>query len=493
MPCASTRLFTWLMTGLIGLGLGPIAAGASPDRPNIVIILADDLGYGDPQCYNSDSKIPTPNMDRLAEEGMRFTDAHTPSSVCTPTRYGLLTGRYCWRTRLKSGVLNGYSRALIEADRSTIGELCKQYGYRTAAIGKWHLGFQEFAGRNERVDYDLPLRPGPVTQGFDYFFGIPASLDMPPYVFVKNDRPIEPLFYTIGASKHRRQGGGGFWRAGAIGGTFRHIDCLPRLTREARRFIDDHVSRHPDQPFLLYFALTAPHTPWLPTEEFRGRSGAGYYGDFVVQVDWTVGQILAELDRHGIAENTLLIFTSDNGAHWLPRDIQQFGHRANGPWRGQKADIHEGGHRVPFIVRWPAKVAPGTTSDQLLCLTDVYATLAELFGKPLADNEAEDSYSFLSVLTGSSAGKQLRTAIVSHSGRGMFAIREGHWKLILGLGSGGFTPPAFRQPRPGEPPGQLYNLADDPAETKNVYAEHPEIVERLTKLLDTYKASGRSR
>ncbi len=466
---------------------------AAAERPNIVIILADDLGYGDPRCYNADSKIPTPNIDRLAQQGMRFTDAHTPSSVCTPTRYGLLTGRYCWRTRLKSGVLKGYSRALIEPDRPTIGTLAKKYGYRTAAIGKWHLGFQTPAKGAGRVDYDLPLRPGPITQGFDYFFGIPASLDFPPYVFVRNDRPIEPLFYTIGASQHRRRGGGGFWRAGRIGGTFRHIDCLPRLTREALWFIQDHVAHHADQPFLLYFALTAPHTPWLPTAEFRGKSGAGYYGDFVVQVDWVVGQILAELDRHDLTENTLVLFTSDNGAHWLPRDIQQFGHRANGPWRGQKADIHEGGHRVPFIVRWPGRVPPGSISDQLVCLTDVYATLAEILGHPLSDSEAEDSYSFLPSLTGKPASGPVRHALVSHSGWGMFAIRDGHWKLILGLGSGGFTPPTFRKPGPGEPPGQLYNLADDPAETRNVYADYPEIVDRLQRLLETYKQSGRSR
>ncbi len=472
------------------LSTPPAVRGA--ERPNIVLILADDLGYGDPGCYNPDSKIPTPNIDRLAAEGIRFTDAHTPSAVCTPTRYGLLTGRYCWRTRLKRGVLIGSSRALIEPDRSTIAALLQKYGYRTAAIGKWHLGFQD-PEQGRQVDYDLPLRPGPVTQGFDYFFGIPASLDMEPYVFVRNDTPVEPLLGRIAASKMRRRGGGGFWRAGRISPSFRHEDCLPRLTREALWFIQDHQANYPDRPFFLYFALTAPHTPWMPIEPFRGATPVGYYGDFVAQVDWVVGLITAELDRLGIAHNTLVIFTSDNGAHWLPSDIQRYGHRANGPLRGQKADIHEGGHRVPFIVRWPARARAGAVTGRLVCLTDVYATLAELVGHELAENEAEDSYSFLDELLGSKPQQPVRSAIVHHSGSGMFAIRKGPWKLILGLGSGGFTPPRRLEPTPGGPKGQLYNLAEDPAETRNLWLEKPDVVSELTQLLERYRASGRSR
>ena len=487
---------SWKATAVLWAGLCWVVASCvsapAAERPNIVLILADDLGYGDPRCYNPESKIPTPNIDRLAQQGIRFTDAHTPSAVCTPTRYGLLTGRYCWRTRLKRGVLNGSSRALIEPGRSTLGSLLQKYGYRTAAIGKWHLGFQDPAEQGP-VDYDLPLRPGPVTQGFDYFFGIPASLDMEPYVYVRNDAPVEPLIGRVARSEPRRFGGAGFWRAGRISPSFRHEDCLPRLTREALRFIQDHRAQHADQPFFLYFALTAPHTPWMPLEPFRGSTPVGYYGDFVAQVDWVVGQVMAELDRLGIAEDTLLIFTSDNGAHWLPGEIQRYGHRANGPLRGQKADIHEGGHRVPFILRWPGRAPAGRTSNQLLCLTDVYATIAEILGHELKENEAEDSYSFLFEVLQTKPSRPVREAIVHHSGAGMFAIRKGPWKLILGLGSGGFTPPRRMNPAPGGPKGQLYNLASDLAETNNLWLKEPERVKELTELLEQYRASGRSR
>lgn len=460
----------------------------APPLPHLVLILADDMGYGDPRCYNPDSRIPTPFMDRLAAEGIRFTDAHTPSSVCTPTRYGLLTGRYCWRTRLKSGVLNGYSPALIEPGRMTLASLLKQHGYVTACIGKWHLGL----GEEEPTDFSQPLRPGPLEAGFDTFFGIAASLDMPPYVFIENDRVTEaPTDYTEG-SKPRREGGGGFWRAGAIAPHFRHEEVLPTLTGRAVRFIEERATK-PEQPFFLYLALTAPHTPWMPTAEFRGKSGAGYYGDFVAQVDWSIGQVMEALERCGLAGNTLLIVTSDNGAHWLPKEIEEFGHRANGPWRGQKADIHEGGHRVPFIARWPGKIPPGAVSNEVICLTDLLATVAALLGTSLPSDAGEDSFNILPALLGQPDRGPLREATVFHSGSGMFAIRQGPWKLILGLGSGGFTPPREVKPKPGEPEGQLYNLEEDPQEQRNLYSQRPDIVAHLKALLETYRQRGHSR
>lgn len=458
------------------------------ELPNIIFLMADDLGSGDLGCYNPDSKIPTPNMDRLASEGMRFTDAHTPSAVCTPTRYGVLTGRYCWRTRLKRGVLWGYDRLLIEPDRVTAPSLLKQHGYTTAGVGKWHLGL----GNRERTDYSQPLTPGPNSVGFDTYFGIPASLDMDPYVFFENDRPIEAPTETIAASQQRRRGGDGFWRAGPIAPSFRHIDVLPTLGQRAVAYLEERAKAGRGQPFFLYLPLAAPHTPWLPTAEFEGKSQAGPYGDFVVQVDWTIGQVTAALDRLGLRENTLLIVTSDNGAHWTPGDKQKYGHLANLHRRGQKADIWEGGHRVPFLARWPGKIPAGSTSDETICLTDLLATCAAIVGADLPANAGEDSVNILPALLDQPRSEPLREAIVHHSANGTFAIRQGPWKLILGLGSGGFSQPKTRKPQPGGPTGQLYHLGKDPAEEKNVFLEHPEIVSRLTALLDSYRKSGRS-
>ncbi len=474
---------------LLGLGACQPEAPDTPPRPNIVVVLADDMGYGDTGVYNPDSKIPTPHIDRLASEGMRFTDAHSPSAVCTPTRYGVLTGRYAWRTHLKSWVLAGYSPNLIDTTRQTIASLLKQHGYATGAIGKWHLGL----GDADSTDYNQRLRPGPNALGFDYFFGIPASLDFAPYVYVENEHVYEPHTATIAASTMRRHGGEGFWRAGPIAPSFRHIDVLPTLTEKAVAFIEQQATDTPDQPFFLYVPLSAPHTPWLPTDAFAGRSDAGPYGDFTAQVDHTVGQILDALDRTGERDNTLFIFTSDNGAHWLPDDIEAYDHLANLSWRGQKADIWEGGHRVPFVVRWPGSVAAGSTSDQMVSLTDLFATAAAIVEAPMPDDAGEDSFSLLPILKGEAATSRRRDALVNHSGDGMFAIRQDGWKLILGRGSGGFTPPRRLDPPPGEPAGQLYNLNDDPAEQHNRYDQEPALVERLTALLEHYQTQGRSR
>jgi arylsulfatase A len=458
-------------------------------RPNIVLILADDLGYGDLGCYNEHSRIPTPRIDRLAREGMRFTDAHTPCSVCSPTRYGLLTGRYAWRSRLKSGVLNGYSRALIEPGRLTLASLLKSQGYRTACIGKWHLGL----GTEEPADFAKPLTPGPNSVGFDESFVLPASLDIPPYVFVENERVTIAPSETIAGSEMRRRGGNGFWREGAIAPGFKHADTLPTLADRAIGFVSRQT---PAKPFFLYLPLTAPHTPWMPTDEFRGRSGAGYYGDFVAQVDATVGKVLDALSHQQLADNTLVILTSDNGAHWLPSDIETWEHRANGSWRGQKADLWEGGHRVPFIVRWPGKVAADSQTDELICLTDVMATLAAIVGQKLPAAAGEDSFNFLHVLLSQEITKStrpVREAIVHHSADGTFAIRQGVWKLATKLGSHGFSDPKDVAPEPGGATGQLYDLSADPAESHNRWLEQPEIVERLTRLLAGYQDQGRTR
>lgn len=478
-----------LVTAPAEAQLGEEVRRGGAGQPNIVVILADDMGYGDPGAYNPDSRIPTPNIDRLAAEGMRFTDAHSPSAVCTPTRYGLLTGRYAWRTHLKMGVTWGYSPSLMDPERTTIASLLRENGYATAAIGKWHLGL----GDADSTDYGGLLRPGPNAVGFDYFFGIPASLDMDPYVYVENERVLAEPTEMIERSEHRRRGGDGFWREGLAAPGFEHIEVLPGTARRAVSWIHDRASDGSGTPFFLYFPLSAPHAPWLPTAEFDGASGAWYYGDFAAQVDHVVGQVLDALDETGQRDNTLVLFTSDNGAHWLPEQIEEFGHRANGIWRGQKADIWEGGHRVPFVVRWPGVVRESSVSDQVVSLTDLLATFAGVLDVTVAADAGEDSYSILPALLEEDPSGPIREAIVHHSQDGMFAIREGRWKLILGLGSGGFSDPKRLQPEPGAPEWQLYDLERDPRELTNVFDEHPEVVGRLATLLLRYREQGHSR
>ena len=465
--------------------LNALPAAAAARRPNIVYVLADDLGWGDLECYNADSAVPTPHANRFATQGVRFTDMHSPSSVCTPTRYGILTGRYCWRTRLKSGVLQGYSPALVEPGRLCVPGMLQRQGYYTAGVGKWHLGL----GDREKTDYTQPLRPGPLDIGFDSYFGIPSSLDFEPYLFFENDRPVEqPTSTTPGATQPPR---GVFWRAGAMAPHFQFPEVLPKLTDRAVSIIRERA-RTPQQPFFLYFALSAPHTPWVPVQPFLGRSKAGLYGDFVAQVDDTLGRVLGALDETGQADNTLVVFTSDNGAHWTPEDKAAWPHRANANWRGMKADIWDAGHRIPFLARWHGKIKPGTVSNQLGCLTDLMAKAADIAGFKLPNNAAEDSYDLLPTLLGR-ARAPIRNAIVHHSHRGMFSIREKNWKLELGLGSGGFSTPVTLEPTPGGPEGQLYDLANDPAETNDVYLKHPNVVARLTALLDRYRNQGYSR
>jgi arylsulfatase A-like enzyme len=440
---------------------------------------------GDLGCYNKNSKIPTPHMDAVARRGMRFLDAHSSASVCTPSRYSILTGRYAWRTRLQQAVLRGYDPMLIEPGRLTWPLMLQRLGYRTAGIGKWHLGL----GNANPVDYSKEFRPGPVTVGFDYFFGIPSSLDFPPYVFVENDRVTAFPSEKIAGSKSQRDGGDGYWREGPIAPGFRHADVLPTITQKATGWLEKQKA---DQPFFLYFALTGPHTPWLPAKEFQGKSQAGPYGDFVVQVDAAVGQIIAVLDRLNLSDNTLIIVTSDNGAHWTPDDIRRYGHRSNLLLRGQKEDIWEAGHRIPFIAAWKGHIPAGSTSSETICQVDMLATTADLLKYKLPADAAEDSDSILPALLGEKRDRPLREATVHHSHLGVFAIRQGDWVLIEGLGSGGFTAPLTVKPKAGGPKGQLYNLARDPRQERNVYLDNPDRVAAMQALLDRYRKEGRS-
>jgi len=490
-------------------GLVQPAADAQETRlPNIVLVLADDLGYGDVRCNNPRGKIPTPNIDRLAAGGMRFTDAHTTSSVCTPTRYSLLTGRYHWRTRLQSGVLGGLSPPLIAPGRLTVAELLRQRGYHTACIGKWHLGMQwvrkagtpEFNDQIEKgpegwnVDFTRPIVRGPNAVGFDYYFGISASLDMVPYTFIENDRvtvvPTVDRSYPLMLGKDARR-----TRPGPAAQQFEAADVLPTLTGQAvdyiaRRAADARAGR----PFFLYLPLNAPHTPIVPTPEWQGRSGLNYYADFVMQTDASIGQVVRALEEHGLSENTLLIVTSDNGCSPeadFPVLLAK-GHNPSHVFRGHKADIWDGGHRVPFLVRWPGKTPPGSTSDALVSLVDFMATAAEIVGAKLPDNAAEDSISFLPILLGKTS-KPCREVLVHQSISGKFAIRQGRWKLELCPGSGGWSSP--RDPeaaKKGLPRVQLYDMQSDAGEQRNLQAEHPEVVKQLTSLLEQYVAQGRS-
>jgi arylsulfatase A len=462
----------------------PAAETIASDRPpNILVILADDLGSGDVGAYNADSAIPTPHLDALAAQGMRFTDAHSPSAVCTPTRYGLLTGRYAWRSRLKRWVLDGSSPLLLDEGRPTLPGVLRDAGYATHGVGKWHLGL----GSTQPTDYDAPFDAGPKTVGFDHFEGIPASLDMEPYVWIIDDGLEAPPSSELPASRHRRQGGGGFWRKGRAAEGFDMQDVLPRIGRTACRMIEDLSDS--DDPFLLYVPLSAPHTPWMPDEDHAGRSRAGHYGDFVAMVDTVVGSMLTCLEGSGLSKNTLVVFTSDNGAHWPMSDIDQYGHAANLHYRGQKADIHEGGHRVPFIVRWPEHVEPDTASDATICLTDVFPTMVAAAGTSLPDDAAPDGVNLLSLLVDDGPVTDRRRAIIHHSGDGMFSIRHGRWKLIEGLGSGGFTKPARRDADDGAVDVQLYDLESDPSERSNLAGSRVEKVRELRALLEAVRTA----
>ena len=488
-----------LSTVTVAVTPSQAAPAQAADNPNIVYILADDLGYGDLSCLNRESKITTPNVDRLAEQGITFADAHSPSSVCSPTRYGVLTGRYCWRSRLKSSVLLGYDRPLIETDRLTVPALLKQHGYNTAAIGKWHLGLgwqladggalpeKDQLKDDPGIDYARPIGGGPTALGFDTFFGISASLDMAPYCYIRDDRATQvPSQPTKGRPFPEN------WREGMKSADFEHLEVLPRLCKEAVAYIDRQAEASPPSPFFLYFPLPAPHTPVLPNKPFIGRSKAGIYGDFVVEVDWVVGQVMKALDRNRSAANTLLIVTSDNGSTMtIRREFQEYDHATNYHFRGQKSDAWDGGHRIPFIARWPGKVKAGTICDDTICLTDLLATCAAIVGAEVPLHAGQDSVSILPDLL-ATAGRPVREATIHHSIDGAFAVRQGPWKLILCRGSGGWSLRENKVPKDA-PAGQLYNLSDDVRETRNLYNSRPEVVKRLTQLLHKYQEQGHSR
>ncbi|HEX4149624.1 MAG TPA: arylsulfatase [Pirellulales bacterium] len=439
-------------------------------RPNIVLILADDLGYGDPGCFNAKSKILTPNLDRLAAEGMRFTDEHSAGALCTPTRYGLMTGRYPQRTTLEPA-----RSPCIEEGRMTVASLLADRGYQTAMIGKWHLGF-------DKQGWDKPFGGGPVDRGFASFFGIPLSTDLPDYYYIEGDRVVAAPSLPI--AEHHSPGWskvqGEFWRAGKIAPGMQLSEVLPNFTDRAVQIIGEAKRQ---QPLFLYLAFSSPHTPWLPSAEFKGRSEASMYGDFTMMVDQAVGRVLKALEQAGMADDTLVMFTSDNGPQWDPADIERLGHDSAGGWRGKKGQPYEGGHRMPFIARWPGKVKAGSASRQLMSHCDVMATLAAITGSELPRDAGEDSFNLLPVLLGlQSEDQPIRETLMLSTGRTIF-VRQGPWKLLQTQG----------KIKPGEAAGELYNLADDPAEAKDLYAQHPEIVERLTQLKDRLVSTGRSR
>ena len=466
-------------------------------KPNIVFILADDMGYGDVQALNPNSKIPTPHLNRLAKEGMTFTDAHSPSGVCTPTRYGVITGRYCWRSRLKRGVLGGYSAPLIEKDRSTVGSVLQKAGYHTAAIGKWHLGMTMLRREGAKpgkdrwdgdgnVDFTKPIADSPITRGFHEYFGVSASLDMAPYVWIENDRFVKAKLVQQPAV-----GFPGYVRQGPRAADLQFEEGLDVLAKRSADFLQRIAGQ--GKPFFLYLPLTGPHKPVTPHKRFVGKTGLGPYGDFVMNVDDAVGQVLKALDETKLADNTLVLFTSDNGSfmyrvededdHVKTPSKQQYhskSHTANGPWRGTKTDIWEGGHHVPFFARWPGKVEAGSQCTRVITHTDLFATAADLAGARIPKGAAADSYSYLPLLLGKEK-QYSRPPVIHHSSSGMFAIREGDWKLILGNGSGGRQQPrgkAFAKPY------ILSNIREDQAETKNHVKTEPKTASRLEKAFE---------
>ena len=471
--------------------------------PNIVYIMSDDQGQGDVKCYNDESKVPTPNLDKLAQEGAMFTDAHSGSAVCTPTRYGVITGRYCWRSPLKGKVLSGYDPSLIPDDRETIGDMLKKSGYKTALIGKWHLGLdwtlknenEKLEVKNnlnkieEKIDFTKPIKLGPNNLGFDYFYGVSASWDFPPYIFIENDHLVEPPSRRVGGwvgdippgyteeniMNHRKEVSLAYWRPGWAA-SFKPQDALEVITDKSVEYINKQSA---DQPFFLIVTYTAPHTPVVPRKEFKGKSQCGVYGDFIAEMDNGIGRIEKALKDKGLYDNTILIFTADNGPslRGLPVNLQKkYNHKPSYIYKGFKGRLDEGGHRVPFIVSWPGHVKPGSVNNSLICLNDLYATFAELTGQDIPDNAAEDSKSFLPALNGKNMENDDK-AVVHSDFLGYFGIRKGDWKLTF--------------PKNSDKKA-LYNLKDDPEEKHNLVSEYPEKVRELTRLLTKIVKEGRS-
>lgn len=506
-----------VLTTLVLFGVCAFSRAAErPPTPNIVIILADDLGYGSVGCFGADGKlVRTPNIDRLAHEGRRFTDANTTSSVCTPTRYSLLTGRYCWRTALKFETLNTFAPMLIEPSRYNMASMLKAHGYHTAAIGKWHLGYGD--ARNDpkyRVDYTAELTPGPNELGFDYHFSVPQNHGDITGVYVENHYvyglrsgkipadmklpgpvPDDENFAPTYESEMQQGHGHAPMEIDAP----RRIDdrVMPELTDQAVHWIEQQKK---ETPFFLYFAPVAVHEPVTPSRDTKGTSQAGRFGDWIHELDRTVGRVLDTLEKQGLAQDTLVIFTSDNGGIYEPNqkrpemDAVHAGLAVNGQWRGGKTHVFQGGFNVPFIARWPGKIPAGTECREMISLADVLATTAAIVGEklPAADSAAEDSYNILPALLGEKYDQPLRPDMVEHSNDGVFAIRKGPWKWIEGVPVKQINP-GLRKAHAAEFQRQLYNLADDPTESKDVSAQHPEIVEELEAALNAEQDAGHTR
>lgn len=474
-----------------------LSAGAmipAQAQPNIVYILADDMGLGDISCYNPDGKIPTPNVDRIAREGMRFTDGHTSSSVCTPTRYSIMTGRHMWRTPKKEGVLSGHSPHLIDSGRETVASFMKKQGYQTACVGKWHLGMDwaTIGGKKltpNTIDLTRPIKNGPLDVGFDYYYGIAGSLNMSPHAFIDGRNALgTPELLEDDAALAARG----------------IIDAQPGWS--TKEFVQDQVlatftektcdwiRENADQPFFVYMPLNAPHSPIVPSADFIGKSGLNDHGDFCMETDWAVGQVLKTLDDLKIAGNTIVIFTSDNGTS--PKAglnvMQAKGHYTSFIYRGLKGTTWEGGHRVPFVVRWPNQVKANTVCDQVICSSDLLATCADISGQTLADNAGEDSVSFLPALRGQKIPNADLRIITHHSDKGIFAIRKGKWKLMLDNKGGSPRKNPKDQPVINNASMLLFDMETDPRASTNLSGQYPEVVELLKKDLASIVKAGRS-
>lgn len=488
------------------LWIGVSCNQQAPDtsRPNIVIIYTDDQGYGDVSALNPEAKFQTPNIDRIANEGVIFTDGHSSDAVCTPSRYSLLTGRYSWRTSLKENVLRADGPCLIEEDRMTLASMLSENGYHTAMVGKWHLQM-EFEGTvNEGRDWSKPFREGPVDRGFDYFFGIPASMNYgiltylendrvldPPVLFTKKKHDVTPRTYRM-TPPYKAE-----WSRGhvEVAPSFNDEEVLEKFAIRAVQYIHERAeAAKAGEPFFLYMPLTSPHLPHCTHPDFQGTSQCGNYGDFMVETDHRVGQVLNALRENGLEDNTLVIFSSDNGAesnYVYQRDT--YGHYSSLHFKGGKRDIYEGGHRVPFLMRWPAAIQAGTVVNEPVCQTDYMATIADIVGINLPEHAAEDSHSLLSLICPDKGmAYDTNRVVINHSFTGHFAIRKGDWKLNMFRGSGGSLEPKFIAPEEGEAPYELYNLADDPGETTNLYFENPQVVAELEKEITDVILSGRS-
>jgi arylsulfatase A-like enzyme len=474
------KAFRLLLVSCIAYGVtGAVAA----ERPNIVFILSDDLGYGDIQAYNPDSKIPTPHLDRMAAEGMRFTDAHAGGSTCKPSRYALFSGEFAVRMLDKSDKKG----PLLPKGQPTIASLLRYNGYRTAMVGKWHLGFDQNGEKGNELLNGFSFDPenmtgGPVDRGFESYFGMHASLDIPPYFYIDKRTATElpssvvEASDSVGTEENWNHIQGAFWRAGGIGSDFKHLEVTPRFCEEACEVIENHDG---EKPLFLYLALPSPHTPWVPIEEYQGRSGAGMYGDFVMQVDAVVGRVMASLKAVGMDENTLLLFSSDNGPVWYAENTEMFSHAATGPLRGIKGSAWEGGHRMPFLARWPARLSGGLVTNHTVAFCDVFATFAALVGQePLPDGVARDSVSFAGLLLRPEEKLPSRPPILHDSE----TIRAGDWKLLMSKKGRGFGASKGVKYSP-----ELYHLKEDLSERNNLYREHPEVVEEIRALLESYQ------